>query len=185
MGTNRRYQQLLSPSLHQPLEHGGELSIGRRKTRRPVVTRRSMHVVLRADSARGTSSLLAPAHARYLKNLIPSLASRWGVTVYQMANAGNHLHFLLRAKTRAGFQNFLRVLAGKVAQKVTGSQRGRPLQKRFWGLLAYSRVVEWGRSFLTVKRYILQNEQEANRKIPYQPRGKSKPSLTRRLKPLK
>src|SRR5471030_1014819 len=126
MSRNRRQQLLLSPSLTQPLEHGGEHSIGRRKARRPVVTRRAMHLVLRAESARGTRSLLAPSHARYLKTLLPSLARRWGVTVYQMANAGTHLHLLLRAKTRVGFQNFLRVLAGKIAQKVTDSQRGRP-----------------------------------------------------------
>jgi REP element-mobilizing transposase RayT len=95
-----------------------------------------MHLVLRAESARGKQSLLAPANARYLKNLIPSLAGRWGVTVYQVANLGNHVHLLIRARTRTGFQAFLRVLAGKVAQKVTGAQKGRPLAKRFWSLLA-------------------------------------------------
>lgn len=43
-------------------------------------------------------------------------------------------------------------------------------QRKFWGLLLYSRVVAWGRDFFTVRRYILQNTLEALHLIAYQPR---------------
>lgn len=43
---------------------------------------------------------------------------------------------------------------------VTGARKGRPVG-RFWTGLAYSRVVEWGREFKSVTRYVLLNAFEA------------------------
>jgi len=166
----RRQQLQLQKGLLNSVEHGGALSLGRRKGRRPVVTKRPMHVTLRSTLAVGKWSLLMPRNSRYLKVLVPQLSKRWGVKVYEWSNNGNHLHFLSLSKTRKGFQNFLRVLAGKIAQQVTGAQNGKPLGRRFWDLLAYSRVVEWGKAFLVAKRYVIQNQLEAVGVVPYQPR---------------
>ena len=40
------------------------------------------------------------------------LSQRHGVKVFEYANGGDQLHLILRAKSRAGFQAFLRAFAG-------------------------------------------------------------------------
>ena len=41
---------------------------------------------------------------------------------------------------------------------------------KFWDLLVFSRIVEWGKAFRIVMAYVLQNELEANGEIPYKAR---------------
>jgi REP element-mobilizing transposase RayT len=139
------------------LEHGGELSIGRRKTARPVALSQPMHLVLRSSRAHGAWSLRARQHRGRIDRELSRWARRFGIRVYRAANAGNHLHLLVRTRHRLSFQNFLRAFAGGVARLVTGARAGRRTGK-FWDLLAYSRVVKWGRDFLGVHAYVLQNE---------------------------
>ena len=155
------------------VEHGGSLSVGKRKTRRPIALRRPMHVVLRATRAKGKWSLLSKEHARFIDHLLAKVTRAHGVVVYEKANVGNHLHLLLRAKTRKGFQNFLKSFAGQVAQKVTGARKGISFG-RFWNLTAYTRIVAWGKAFARVKRYVHQNHLEATGIIPYTPRPLTK-----------
>jgi hypothetical protein len=100
-----------------------------------------------------------------------TLARRTSVRVYDYANAGTHLHLLVRAKHRSGFQAFLRSFAGVAARLVTGARRGQPIG-RFWDDLAYSRVLSWGREFIRVREYVVQNELEALGVIAYQPRSR-------------
>lgn len=150
------------------LEHGGELALGRRKTARPVAVRRPMHLVLRASIARGAWSMRAPRHRRLIERELSRLARRFGIRVYRAANVGNHLHLLVRARHRVAFQNFVRAFAGSVARLVTGARAGRRVGK-FWDLLAYSRVVQWGRDFLGVHAYVLQNELQALGLMPRRP----------------
>jgi hypothetical protein len=98
-----------------------------------------------------------------------AVALRHGVKVYEYANAGNHVHLLLRARRRSEFQAFLRAFAGLAARLVTGARRGRPVGK-FWDELAYSRVIHWGREFVLVREYVIQNELESLGRVPYRPR---------------
>jgi hypothetical protein len=100
-----------------------------------------------------------------------SQARKAGVRVYEYATVGNHIHMVVRARCRAGFQTFLRAFAGIAARLVTGARRGRPTG-RFWDTLAYSRVLHWGREFRRARDYVLQNELEALGVISYQPRSK-------------
>jgi REP element-mobilizing transposase RayT len=151
------------------LEHGGELAQGRRKLDRPISTDKPMHVVLRSDKAKGEWSMLRHRNDRRIRHLVYQLAKRFNVRVYQYANAGNHLHLLVRAKSRSDFQAYLRALSGCVARAITGAKKG-VRKGPFWARLAYSRIVQWGRDFLGVKVYLLQNDGEAQRMIPYQPR---------------
>ena len=80
------------------LEHGGSLLLGKRKARRPIALRRPMHLVLRATRAKGKWSLLSKEHVRFIDRLLSEVTRAHGVVVYEKANAGNHLHLLLRAK---------------------------------------------------------------------------------------
>ena len=101
--------------------------------------------------------MLLPRNARLVFRLLSRYSKKFEVKIYRFAFVGNHLHLLLKAKTKIGFQNFLRVAAGQAAQGITGAKPGSPLLKRFWDLLAYSRVVPWGRAFETAKRYVHKN----------------------------
>ena len=69
------------------------------------------------------------------------------------------------------------MLAAQVALKVTGAARGKALGFRFFDLLLWSRLVEWGREFTRVRGYVLQNAGEAAGAVPYRPRGRRFPSF--------
>jgi REP element-mobilizing transposase RayT len=140
-------------------EHGGDFRRGRRKLERPVSIRRPMHVTLHSPRARGPWSLRR--HQAAVVRTLRDCARRTGVRVYDFANVGSHLHLLVRAKTRRGFQSFLRSFAGLVARAVTGARRRRPLgEGRFWGALAWSRILTWGREYRSAREYIFRNRIE-------------------------
>jgi len=151
------------------LEHGGAIGQGERKLARPFSGKRPMHLVLGSSRARGPWHLRRPQHAAKIHAAMRAAGRRHGVRVYEFANAGNHLHLLVRARSRAEFQSFLRGLAGIVARIVTGATKGRPIGK-FWDSLAYSRVLQWGQELCGIRDYVLRNELEALRLIPYQER---------------
>ena len=81
----------------------------------------------------------------------------YGVKVYRFSNVGNHLHFLLKFKTREGFRAFTRHVAGAVSMMITCARKGDALKKPFWDLLPFTRIVSWGREFETLKTYLLRN----------------------------
>ena len=168
-------------------EHGGALSIGRRRRRRTLSTREPLHLTLRSESAHGRRSLLL--HKAIIIAVLKKAERLFRVKTYRFAICGNHLHFLVRGKTRVELQNFFRVLAGHIAQNILwhcpltpaelkesqAQQRGcKKNRRKFWALLIYSRILTWGREFTRVADYILQNTLEALNKIAYQPRHKAR-----------
>lgn len=142
------------------LEHGGSLRAGRRKLARPIDTKRPLHLVLRSSRARGELSFLRKRNRSKVEALLRRYARRFHVKIYDLANAGNHLHVVLRAQSRQGFQNFLRTVSAMIARAVTGAKKGVKAG-RFWDALAYTRVVEWGRSFVAMRAYLSRNRLEA------------------------
>ena len=139
-----------------PTEHGGELSRpGKRKTMRPFDRRRPLHLVLRATKARGDWSMLRPDRKPTIEEWAREIAKKYDVRLYRYANVGNHLHLLVLARTRRAFQAFLREFAGRVASAITGGRKAHP--QKFWDMLAYSRVVSWGRDFGNLDLYFVKN----------------------------
>ncbi len=159
-GFNRRTQERA---------HGGELAKGKRKTQRPFDPKQALHVVLRSSKARGELSMLRPQHCNHIATLLDRLKKRWDVSVYRYANVGNHLHLLIRCRSRVSWQGFIRELAGGVAMIVTGAKKGAALvrtktkdgavnaQRGFWDHLVFSRIVNFGRDFEGVALYVLKN----------------------------
>ncbi len=158
----RRAQPFLAPHLAPRSEHGGAIRSGRRKLHRPIDPKRPLHVVMRATAARGARSMLSRANAPRVDALVRQYARRFHVRVFTYSNVGNHLHLLVQGKNRGELQSFLRVLPGQIAQAITGARKGRKLATRFWDLLAFSRVVDWGRALRNVKRYLDKNDLEAS-----------------------
>jgi REP element-mobilizing transposase RayT len=150
-------QQVLSKELKMRVVHGGELSRGTRKRERPIACKKPMHIVLKSTLAKREWSLLAPRNARYVREVLPRLAKRFHVQVYRQANVGNHIHLAIRGREREALKRFLMAVTGRIAQFVTGARKGKPLGKRFWDYIPWSRIVEWRKAFRTVCEYIEKN----------------------------
>jgi len=154
--------------------------MGKRKLARPIDLRTPLHVVLRSARARESWSLRKQQNARRVERTLRRFAKRYGLRVYRFANAGNHLHILIKSRCRLGVQNFLRAFAGVTARLVTGARKGLAVGP-FWDFLSYSRIVRWGRDFRGVRAYVARNELEAMGRVPYLPRSARMSQTSRRL----
>jgi REP element-mobilizing transposase RayT len=123
--------------------------------------KQAMHIVLRSSRARGKWSMLHPRVQSHVDEAAQRIAERHGVRIYRYANVGNHLHLLVRSRTRTAFKSFLRDLSGTIALIVTGAKKTSPLEGRFWDNLAYTRIVSWGREFKNLELYFIKNLFEA------------------------
>ncbi len=131
-------------------------------------------------------------HKKMILSVVRKNSYKFHIKVYEYAIQGNHIHLLVKAKTRESLQNFFRVLAGHVAQRILkehplkpsaggGAPASTPIkrkgceknQRKFWSYLLYSRIVTWGREFKRVVGYIQQNTLELLNIIAYQPRTTS------------
>jgi REP element-mobilizing transposase RayT len=162
-----------SADFNKDSEHGGELTLGKRKTFRPIDTKQALHVILRSSKAKGQLSMLHPRHCNGIEKFVQKTAKRWGVRLYRYANVGNHLHLLIQVPTREAWKRFSKELSGGIAQIVTQAQKGSALirskdsatpesaKRGFWDHLIYTRIVNFGRDFNGVCRYIIKNLFEA------------------------
>src|ERR1035437_6494713 len=146
-------------------QFGGETSLGKRKERRPVVTKTPMHLVFKSE----TNVLMK--NAKVVRQLQKRFSHLFTVRIYSYSIQINHLHLCVQAKSRAGLHHFNRALAGSLALAVSSVREGRTLLRPFWKAPVYSRVVRWGKDFRYLLRYIRQNELESLGLIPYIPRG--------------
>jgi REP element-mobilizing transposase RayT len=161
-----RQLSFLPKSSKLPPAHGGSLRQGRRKQARAIDTKQALHIVLRSTKARGPWSMLHPKHQKHVDETVRRVASRHGVRLYRYANVGNHLHLLVRARTRLAFQRFLKELPGTIAGIITGARKGQALPKNetgrgFWDRLAFTRIVAWGSDFKNLELYFVKNLFEA------------------------
>jgi REP element-mobilizing transposase RayT len=171
--------------------YGGELRKSRkgREGPRPLVTKYSMHLVLRSSLATKEWSFKKPKNEQIIKRIVTQFAEKYGVKVYSLGNAGNHLHFHLKLTNRFTYKAFVRSITGAIAMAVTGSSRKNPLKKilsiaveknplsnplayrvrkegqfkispRFWDYRPFTRVVQSLRAFLNLKDYIQINQLE-------------------------
>lgn len=141
-------------------DHGGDSRRGKRKVARPLATKKPMHLVLRSSRAVGEWSFLRRKNRAAIKALLEGLARRYGVKVMAFENVGNHLHLLVRGKSRPLLRSFLRTLPAKIAFAVTSAKKGNPVG-RFFEQIVFTRVVEWGRDISRLKRYFFKNQLEA------------------------
>ncbi|MBI2606647.1 MAG: transposase [Deltaproteobacteria bacterium] len=154
---------------------------GRRKTFRPLDTKRPVHIVMRSSRARGSWSLLSLAHKKSIDSIVYKFAHRFRVRVMHFENVGNHVHLLVRASRRGDFQSFMRTVPAQIATRVTGAKKGKAVaprtegvnlagrnaagehghasdvKRKFWDSLAYSRVVNWGKDLLGLHHYFTKN----------------------------
>jgi REP element-mobilizing transposase RayT len=214
---------LIKKSLNSKLrlEHGGHITLGRRRRRRPLDIKQPHHLVLKSDFAYGQRMLTR--HRPLIKRILQKAKKRFDIKVYEFAIVSNHIHVLAKGSTRSDLQNFFRVVAGHTAQeilrqhpilakeqsRVGGSTRSgassaladqgpggasatgrtptsaphktRERENKFWQTRLYSRVVSWGREFMSVKKYVIQNVFESLGVIAYKPRHRHRKQKIERL----
>ena len=148
------------------------------KHARPFSQKKCLHVVLRSHF----TTLRQRKNRKLIGDLLHLYSHRFHVRVYQNALNSTHIHLLCYAKEKESLQNFLRVFAGQVAQRMTSSKKGKALTRSFWSKIAWSRVVEWGRAFKIATQYILQNQRESLGLVAYTPRRHKTFSITSPLR---
>jgi len=152
-------------------EFGGSLlKNSHARNKRPISVKRPLHLVMRSSLAKNELSFLHPSRANRIESLIFRIGHLKGVKVYQYSNAGNHLHLIVQPRSREAFKCFVRTITGLIARITLGVERGRAKALRFWDAIPFTRILEWGREFRNVSRYVLQNTLEALKIIPYQKR---------------
>ena len=158
----RAKQTSFFPSLkHSRGEFGGALhGKSHPKSARAIAVKSPMHIVLRSTKAVRNRSFLL--HARSLGKDPLRAAKRFGIQIYEAANSGNHIHLLIRLPDRGALAGFLRALAGLLARKVLGAERGKPSSvEKFWDARPFSRIIVAYRDFKAVRSYLAQNKLEA------------------------
>ena len=207
MGTARAYapcsdtggmkQIQLIPRPHLRKEHGGTSSVGKRRRQRPLSVKTPLHLVLRSDFAFGSRSLVR--HRPLIEKVIKKAQNLFHIRIYEMAIVSNHIHIVVKGKRRRDLQNFFRVVAGHIAQEILRefpilpyekargggaptanlkTTRIREKENKFWQTRIYSRIVSWGREYLHVKKYVIQNTLEALGLVHYKIRAKKKNPVT-------
>lgn len=137
------------------LESGGSLSKkGKRKSKRPLNAKQPHHLVLRSQQ----STLLKKFV--FIEYYLEKHSQRFQVIIYRRAICSNHIHLLVRFKSREDYQRFIRALSGSLAKVL----------KIKWSLSPYVKILSWGREFRSAQSYVAQNLLEAFGAIAYKPR---------------
>jgi hypothetical protein len=143
------------------LSFGGELLSRKRKSARPLSVKAPIHLVLRGDISRSGSLL---KYRTFIESELRRWSHHYEIKIYDQALCSNHIHLCLKLTTFEGYRNFVRVVAGRFAQVL----------KIKWMLRPFTRVVSWGRAFQNLRKYILQNHEEAIGLRVFKPRGPPK-----------
>ncbi len=169
IGSAERTQ--LQTQLTPRIRHGGVASIRRRKTPRPFSAQAPVYLVLKSSRSKGGWNMGHRRNRSKILSMIYVYAERFKIHVYRASNDGKHLHLVVKAKERKNLQDYLRVLAGRVAITVTGAKKGKKklaqhphapkngspkYHRKFWDFLFWSRLLNWGRDFFNVSQTVLQ-----------------------------
>ncbi len=87
---------------------GGALLFKKRKSKRPLSKKDSIHLVLRSDWATGRDSFLAKRNHQAIKQILVRFSKKFGVRIYQKAITSNHIHLLLRITNRTLYIAFIK-----------------------------------------------------------------------------
>jgi hypothetical protein len=138
------------------LEFGGTRLQNKRKSKRPLCTKRAIHLVMKSNQRK------LSLNQKIIRETIITAGKKWGVTIYKIGVAIDHIHVEMRIRSREEYRRFIQFVSATIALKL----------KISWTLRPYTRIVSWGREFKRVFDYIEMNILEAKGFLPYQPRGR-------------
>jgi hypothetical protein len=129
-----------------PLEFGGILNKGKRKTKRPLTNRHSLHVVLKA-----TTSDVLLLNRDKIDAVISQMGSKFGIKVYSYGIHADHIHLHIHPCETNIYTKWIRALSSTL---VTG------IPELKWKLPPYTRIVHSEEYFQNLPKYILKNQRQ-------------------------
>ena len=135
-------------------EFGGSLSLGKRKTKRPLSIKKPLFLTLKSSKA----SFFNPKMIS-LEKTIKDHAKKYQMTVYQFALNWNHIHFAIKVSSRENYVAFIRTLTASLV-RILSKIKGRNL-KGLFDLRPHTKIITWGKQFRILIEYIILNQQEA------------------------
>lgn len=91
---------------------------------------------------------------KLISTLLLATSKCFQVKVYNNSLNSKHIHLLVKSNSLDNLNNFLRVLAGQIAQRITHAVSGKKLKMGFWLKPMWKIAVHWGRDFLNFSYYI-------------------------------
>ncbi len=142
-----------------PKAFGGSLLNGKRKEKRPLTTKKALHLVIKGDISSSGSLVIK---RNWIKKEVKRLAEKFFIKVYDEPGIEkNHIHFTIKISTIENYKKFIKALTGRLVQVLKIKFLFRP----------FTRIVEWGRHFKRTVNYVRQNAEEALEIRPYKPRN--------------
>lgn len=135
---------------HFSSEFGGALLKRKRKTARPLTSKKPIHIVIRSTKARGPHSFAN--NRKRLDQELRRCSIKWGIKVYRRVWVWDHLHAIIKIPNRTLYKNWIRELNSAIVRSLKA--------KDFFELRPYTRVIEWGKHLLQAKSYLELNEME-------------------------
>lgn len=127
---------------------GGSLLTGRRKERRPLNSKKAIHLVLKAKD-----SFLLLRNRDRVEEILRKYAAKMGIRIYDTGVHADHIHLALKAANRITYVRWIRAVTSVLVQKIP---------KLKWRLRPFTKIVSWGRSFRSLKNYIFWNRIEGD-----------------------
>lgn len=144
----------------QKLEFGGsKFRTYNPNAARPIAAKTPIHVVMRSPMAKGHLSLLF--FDKEISKILNKHSKKLGIRIYDLANAGNHLHFICYLPRQSSSKVFIRSGTGLIARLALGAERGRGLGAKFWEGRPWTRILMWGKAYSAAKNYLGLNKIEA------------------------
>ncbi len=137
-------------------DFGGRLLFKKRKSKRPLSTKNPTHLVLRLKNR--IPSLFNPRD-RNLKNLFLSLAEKNEVKIYHLVFNHTHCHCVIMLKHRQNYIRFIRELTSRLVAYFT--KQIKVNLKRIFDARPWTRIIQWGKDFMTISNYMKKNEKES------------------------
>jgi REP element-mobilizing transposase RayT len=143
---------------------GGENLIGRRKSKRPLSTKESIHLILRTDSSFSVY-LFSPLYRKTM-SVLKKTAHENNVKIYELAFNFTHVHLVIKLKLESDYHKFIRVLTYRLSflgRTIARQKQGLKNTKRIivFKFRPFTRIVNWGKAFKCLLNYIAKNQVES------------------------
>jgi REP element-mobilizing transposase RayT len=132
---------------------GGDLLVGKRKTKRPLSLKESIHLNLKSE----LKSVFNPSNISLLE-LIRRTAREFNIKIYDLALVWSHIHLVIKIKSREDYNAFIKVLTARIAIAI---RKFKPEVEEVFTLRPFTRIISWGRDFKSVLNYLIINQMEA------------------------